>query len=66
MYKAQYILLFTAAYALLGACSFVCSQNTAAATDMTELLEIQIVADLLDDDHFNFSVRPHADLIDYV
>ena len=44
----------------------MCSQNTAAATDMTELLEIQIVADLLEDDHFNFSVRPHADLIDYV
>ena len=44
----------------------MCSQITAAATDMTELLEIQIVADLLDDDHFNISVRPHADLIDYV
>ena len=43
------------------------SQNTAAATDMTVLLEIQIVADLLEDDHFNFSVRLlHAGLIDYV
>ena len=66
MYKAQYTLLFTAASALLGSCSFVCSQNTTAATDMTELLETQIDANLLDDDHFNFSVRPHAGLIDYV
>ena len=36
------------------------SQDTAAAEDLTLRVEAQIVADLLEDEYFNFSVRLHA------
>ena len=36
------------------------SQDTAAAEDLTLRVEAHIVADLLKDEYFNFSVRLHA------
>ena len=39
---------------------FLCAQDTPAAQDMSQPVEIPIVSDFLPDEYFNFSVRVHA------
>ena len=39
-------------------------QDTSASTDMAQLIEIEIATCLVDDEHFNFSVRLHTSLME--